>query len=388
MARFGVIHFPGTAGNHISTDDVNLLDADTAHAWQGVGVWVNRFNPGGTTVEVDQAYGDKFGSIKASIAGANNFVGTDVAQRFPITPLATYSLRYEIEVEVSGSYRLDSQLYNGSGSVTQNNNVTVELTAGVVHVHEQTFTANSIAVTMAFYFNDINNLLNGTFVRIKNICFRQGSVATFVPSLRIVGDYEFNVRAIVNALPGANQYMWNMWSGTASQRLFNLHVNASDLFSFTANGTAALRSLASAIIGQAYDIRGTAVVGGVTELFIDTVSQGTNAGVTTATPSGPLVAGARSTGANNWEGDFFNANLQDGIGGPVVAALIPGEIPLPSGGNLDGASWTGGDGRTWQIHGNEVEIRTGGGLLGEYFMTDRRGNPRPKSSLTRKVRRA
>ena len=344
----GVIQFPGTAGNFISTDDVNLLDCDSSWFAQGTGgLW---------TAGVPDAAQSLSGGRSLLVAGG---VSTAIA---PVTDAAFFSL------SVFSAAGDTFDINGGTPVVVPGGLWTLIKAAG----NAGTYTVNAVG-SADYYVDQV---------------IVQSSDASFIPSLRVVGDFEFNMRAIVNALPGANQYMWNMWSGTASQRLFNLHVNASDLFSFTAIGTAALRSLAPAITEQAYDLRGTAVVGGVTELFIDTVSQGTNAGVTTATPSGPLVAGARSTGANNWEGDFFNANLQDGIGGPVVAALIPGEIPLPSGGNLDGASWTGGDGRTWQIHGNEVEIRTGGGLLGEYFMTDRRGNPRPKSSLTRKVRRA
>ena len=46
----GVI-FGGTAADYVSTDDVNLLDADTAHLQQGKGVWVgdgNATNPSPT----------------------------------------------------------------------------------------------------------------------------------------------------------------------------------------------------------------------------------------------------------------------------------------------------------------------------------------------------
>jgi len=145
MARF--VEFPGEADSYVATDDVNLLDADSAHLQQGVGQWSV-----GALSTTHVLFGDN--SLKVT-GGVDTVLtpGTDAA----IMSCWVYSVA-GADFDINGSVAVTV----AAATWTQLSEVGPDITYTVV------------CSTAADYWVD-------------KACVRAGSDPTFVPSLRIVG---------------------------------------------------------------------------------------------------------------------------------------------------------------------------------------------------------
>jgi len=188
LARF--VTFPGAAGAYVSTDDVNLLDADTAHAVQGVGAWMNRSNAVNFTSVLDTD--SKFGGSALQFEAFN--VGPGQIQiDIPITdtvvsPSTVYSVSCWVKVNDSVG-TIDLTLVDYDSGSAQGGVTVGTAVAGVVGSYVFVEVTHTTAADAAFIIPivTVRDQLANDSVRMSAVVIRAGSDSAFVPSLDIVG---------------------------------------------------------------------------------------------------------------------------------------------------------------------------------------------------------
>ena len=99
------ITFPGTSGNYISTDDVNLLDADTAHLQQSNGNWGGAGGVASAVLssEVTPVFGHSVLKMTHGVPSTTSRMlwgnGTSGA---PVVPAQEYSIIMSLRATVAG----------------------------------------------------------------------------------------------------------------------------------------------------------------------------------------------------------------------------------------------------------------------------------------------
>ena len=190
------LYLPGSASNYVSTADVNLLDADTAHIQQSIGDWQNA---AGTTLSLvansASPFGDNALNVLVNTTGSNRQIYTS-GGRYDISPgdvTAVVSItNVSVVDDLGATLRLNCRT-SGDSLVNLIDQAITLPAAGQTAWFSVSGTAN--ATTAQGYFGII--LDNGTLnevLRVNAVCVRQDDVAVFVPSLRIVGDLDIEAK--------------------------------------------------------------------------------------------------------------------------------------------------------------------------------------------------
>ncbi len=195
------VKFPGLAGNYISTPDVNLLDADTAHLQQSVGLWSGTVTLSGPTLEVDPAtmFGNSAALWTVTATGGNprGPVSGDGLSSIKVSPSTELSVGIDLRsVQSSVALRREVKVREFDAAGANLGDTTIqalkEVTDDTYEYVTGTFTTKAATEWLAFRVDYREVGSNGFTVTghqfvVGAVCVRTGSDPTFVPSLRIVG---------------------------------------------------------------------------------------------------------------------------------------------------------------------------------------------------------
>jgi len=352
MASF--VKFPGTAGSYASTDDVNIGDADTMHGEQGVGKWLGAvtseivsFADFGThAIEFPLTTGSGELSVSITATGTSGIA---------VLPDTTYSVLVSQRYAPLGGgtapkYELKIRQYDDAGGLILNQTFSpstqypsdtwIELTGTL------TTAPNAAFLTLNAVLD--NTRVDGDLNYTGRCCVRQGTDASFVPSLRIVGDLDMRARlALPDWTPAATPAVLS--KNVNGDRSYMLFVDPAGTlkYQFSQAGSTMATKESTVPTGFADDfvsyIRVTHDVdddaGGYDVEFF-TSSDGAvwvqlgatvnTGGATSIWPGGAAVeAGSRQSGGElPFLGDFYTGEVRDGIDGPIVAIFDADDIIL------------------------------------------------------------
>lgn len=328
------VTFPGTLDDYCSTDDVNLLDSDTAHLLQSAGLWT------AGVISSSQAY---FGSTSLQVAGG---VSTAIT---PVTDAASFSVWVW-----SGS--LETFDINGGTAVQVPSGVWTQLTAPG---NAGTYSINTAGATT--YYVDAACL--------------QATGTGFVPSIRVVGDIEIHLdTALVSYQPterntglsswrssvGGYELIWQRASdGQSNRPRFLCTVGGVNQIALGASAEPSLTDGTR----HSWGVTREASSGDV-DLFLDGAQLGTtlssSVGALDVT-AGTLHFGRRTNAEAPLGGNAWYGFVRDGIGGPDVAVFSPAQIPVGVGLTIpNGTTWQDVTGRTWTANGTGLVMGSDG----------------------------
>ncbi|GAG07656.1 unnamed protein product, partial [marine sediment metagenome] len=191
----GFFTLDGVAGTYISTPDVNLLDADTAHLQQSGGPYINsslvlteRTEPPDFT----PSFGSKAIRYEnIGLAGANKRTGMNKAIAVDGSTEYTLTIRVLSEIETVGmTLRMDINEYDSGTGVTGQFFLFDEaITPNVEQDLSITFTTQAATEAIGWHIwlrDAVIQTDEGLWVDTGSL--REGTDATFLPSLRVVGD--------------------------------------------------------------------------------------------------------------------------------------------------------------------------------------------------------
>jgi len=343
--------FDGVSGTFLSTPDVNLLDADDAHIIQS-----QPWGPSRTTVVDNGVVASGWGSILVTVTEAASNPRAFTPMSVPVTA-QLYSVSYLIENKTahdqntSVSFRHDVANVGGTSTIVPAS-TTMRVTSTA------TLQAGNLTEIWLSLLTDGNQLVGDEFV-ISEIMLSVGTPATFVPSLRIVGDIEMEAKA--SSPSSANQTLMATWGGSGSNG-YQFGANLSgNLLARHGNGSVDRFASGSNLLtpGVFQTVKGGFDAAGNWSFDIDGVSE--TVGPTTpgaASPSGGLSVGSNAGGTINlFTGDISSAIVRDGIGGPTVASFLPDDYTGAAGAIPDGTTFIDSvTGRVWTANGNIVNV--------------------------------
>ena len=322
------VDYPGSAGRYASCASVNQLTSDDAHIQQSKGTWQS----GGNAINVakvastDSLFGDY--TLEYEAAATTNTVIRHAL--YPVTAGETYAV--SIAVKNSHGRPMDVVVNFQSAGFGNTGYPEVDYAVagdGSWNIAAGTVLAPATSVWMTIRI-DIPTAEAGEKFYLKQAHFSHDSDATFVPSLRIVGDLDLRARlAADDWTPASRQtFLCNDDVSTEGYR-FRLEVDG-DISIFHGDG-GSLRTIRStagvgATDGDAVEIRAAIDVTSANlvtfykdEVVLgDTVAIAAGAGV----PSGDtLIVGADSGLGSRLAGDVYWVEVRDGIDGPVVARM-------------------------------------------------------------------
>jgi hypothetical protein len=330
------VRFP--SGNYVFTDDVNLFDSDTAHGVQSIGLWASEaFATGFQVVSDTGAFGENAiqfgrtstGSVTVKIRNQDSPTSTGA----PVTAGTTYTGSIYLKQTVgtpSGTFKIRLRWWNAANSnISTTDGATETITSGFTQA-SVTGVAPVGAVAASFTV-EVASADAADIYLIDKTTLREGSDATFLPSLRIVGDLDLRARIAADDYTAAgNQSIMSDWNGDGCV----LYVDTSGHLHFEGDGTTGSIDEASSLFtfvdGAATEVRVTLdVSAGNMVWYQDGVQVDTD--TFTAQPLDPggrsLIVGADYLGTGLlFAGDIYWAERRDGIDGPVVARFDSADV--------------------------------------------------------------
>jgi len=394
MADLQEAHFRLDGASYLSTPDINLLDADTAHLQQSIGDWQPIALTTTPTLSTDVA--PEYGLFTMKVVADETFTGLMQVATADDTVLivgdSTYSLLVRLRAMSDDAWRAQTRLvwYNSVGSqigVTPEgvgNGGTEFFEISVNGVAPATAATAKIELRLG---NTAGHTTIGDTFYVDVACVRTDTDPSFVPSLRIVGDLDMEARVAPTLATPAGSGIMTGFYFTAGYSFSQKPDGTIRLFHKPSGGTSADASstvAAFTVDEKAHDVR-IAWSRSATEATFYRDGSQLGAPVGTSLPSDVYdvdsfgrqkgMIGARTTGDEEvFSGDIFSASTHDGIGGPAIVNITP--QGAPAGAITDGATWQGPDGRTWTAHGNVINVPadTGGyftldGVAGTYIST-------------------
>lgn len=342
---------PGTSGNYVDTADVNLLDADTAHAEQGSELSANTSQIASTTLTrtaVSDAYfgsyvhrlaftdGDVSDADSAEIVGSFN-------QEVTITDAVhTFSVRVRFSENWPDAARIvlwDNGNFAGASYAYSyaDPTDTPDADGWWVASTEVTPDAGDLTGKLNIRVVDIDGqTLDGTeYVDLDAFCVRLGTSTDFVRSLRIVGDIDIETKAAVtDYTPSATEVLVSFGpSGGGDVGGFNILQLADGRMQFQWHdgsllglGRIAAADLPSngvaGVFRFTYDESGSSVTAYVDGVAV-TLDSSQNLSAWPPTYGGnfqdTLDVGQEARGIYQFDGDLYYVTVRDGIDGPIVA---------------------------------------------------------------------
>jgi len=340
--------FPGTAGNYISTDDVNLADADTAHLEQSIGEWVP--NGGSGAISLSNAIAPLFGNSHGFIGAGTGYpfarTGEFAAGNgFAVTPGLSYSASLGLSASVAGQARIqvfykDAAWVDTAASIEDKKAYTVdELTEYTVDMGIAPPLTTHIWLQTTWYAPDGTTLPSriDTEFYFDALCVREGSDPTFVPSLRIVGDLDYSFKVSDKSGTGSRIPLARNGGNVGDVLSYQTQFSDDSYQPFWKDdsGTTINETLNGVIAGDGdpHSYRTTLEVAtGRVAGYRDGVERASTVhGATSVAPnpSALEIGGAVNGSAAMWTGDIYTATVNDGIDVPVVAIFDAADIVLP-----------------------------------------------------------
>jgi len=367
----------------LSTDDVNLLNADAAHTQQGTGGMT-------TTVGMDflslvaapagKPYGDNAIMMRKSVAAG---------QEMTIRLNPTHQVGTPGSVEYVGGYLLyidaDPVADTGASAGIEYFDVGDVYINGTYkpftpkfrewfYVDTGSFITGAQTVWGRSYIRFPDDLPDNAEVYYGAGVIRKGTNPTFTPSLRVTGilDQEIDV-SLVDWSPAVDQAFIGRWGsqkshllvaaagGAAVQYMSDDGVTTRGLSAAAGWGVAdGVRALIATIVDPDDGANSKA------EYFVDAapIATGTSTQFSGIWPGNqPLRIGADAANSRWYmDGNIYGFTQRDGVGGPIIAALDIENYYGPDTDVPDGHQWANSaDGRIWTVHGDNVSVTGVGG---------------------------
>ena len=350
MARF--VSFPGTAGSYASTDDVNLLDADTAHMQQSIGRWTAE--SGALTPEQSQAMTPIFGTSHASAEAFSTVprVNSGSPGNYtPATPGTTYSTSAYMAKGAGATAGLSARLRMvfwdaGEGLISRILGSQTLIPDALVWQHiTQTEVAPALTAFISFEV-EFRDAAGGDFMYWDAAIIREGSDTTFIPSLRIVGDLDIRARVAPQSwMPAVNNVLGARRPNNVDNKSFRWQLRTDGLIRYsmsidglTENNFNSNDPISLPDDGVPHDIRTEFVAdngaaGRTATFYVDDVQIGSPHTIGPAggsfTGDSPFEIGTYNLGTiEPFLGDIYSSTLRDGIDGPIVAVFDPDDIAI------------------------------------------------------------
>jgi hypothetical protein len=377
----GVKHLAldGVFGSYADTPDINLNDADTAHVQQSIGRWTHNTGPALVlSTDVTPLFGDF--TIKAVPTGFTNIfkTGSTALVNHPASEGDIIAFAADIQVaDPLPGRELRTHLDFRDAS-----NVNVGTTASTPYVvvadtwqRTNTVTATAPADTayVRLFVTAFGGVMDGTETFYGDrFTLREGTDATWVPSLRMVGNLEMEAdvqlgnyvdwQTILSTVGTAS-----IWEGYTFYLFDELdpgfdgvrmgHGSGISYRDFRVDPSPALVGGTRYVLRAEVDTSGPIfTLNGAYELFVDEVTQGTvaiNSGPAQWAEDAQLRVGAARYDDEFAAGKFRVVQVRDGIGGPVIARFDPEDF---DDGDTDGATATDAVGRVWTLHGGATIV--------------------------------
>ena len=322
----------GDPGEFLSRADVNVLDADTAHIVQGRGQWNNSGGTDGgvVTPSPTSVFGPNVNRITFNSTPAN--YGTAAGTRFPLSP---GPFVYSFWMEATGVTDEDISLrINPRDSVDGGlGNIVGPFVPLLEGLNQYVLQGVAPALTTQCWLEiSFRNVFPIAFVDLSAAMLTQQTAdPTFVPSIRIVRDFETEVDAAPDFwVSSANRRnfisRFNNSVPLSSYQLSSSPTNNNLDFSYVNSVGVARNNLSGDISAfLTNDVRAklkvTADFGAdLLRFLVDDIERATAAlsgdsGMQVGTE--PLNIG-QATAAVPFKGPYYSATVRDGIGGPIV----------------------------------------------------------------------
>ena len=342
---------PGTSGIYLKTEDVNLLDADTAHVFQSRGFWDN-FTGSGSAIQVADSAAPYGYALRTEANGTSNrafaAVSGDATESVAATAATTYTLALYCRVTGTGgsvtvAYRA-SWLDAGFSGISSND-VTL---AGVADddgyallVGQVTSPANTAWLRSQTYMDTLGgNLPNGARLFTHSHMVAEGTLTTFVPSLRIVGDLDIEADiAADDWTTGTDQWIishidtslvhpqggWGFL--IRGDGRVATYYNTTNSMQFPQLADPGLTDGARYTLRMKWDTSGsyTVAIDGVDQTPIAVNAEG---GLGTIQDPADAYLGSLGGSVREFGGKVYGVTVRDGIDGPIVASLDPADVSV------------------------------------------------------------
>lgn len=338
-----IVRSPGLTGAQIETHvSENLLRADTAHLHQDKGGWTE--DSGTSELSADwSSFGDN--SYKSASLSSQVIAKTGSSKTSVGNPLVTAGLDYSISMDLHGGAGVAGRsvffqaLFRDDSNVTQgtatSNTATIEL-GETVRLEVSGFEAPATATYVRFFVSVTGAALTGaeTFY-LDRVVLREGSDPTFVPSVNVVKSIEMRAK-VSFADTAAIGTLLGKYVATTGNRSYLWYVADDGKMGFASSpdgsaNTVETSAVLTWVADQVYELgvtfnHATSTV----EYFVDGVSVGTDPSTYTEIHHSPtdLVFGDSKTSVDeDFLGKLYWAEVRDGIDGPIVARIAPGDFP-------------------------------------------------------------
>ncbi len=325
------VKFPGLAGNYISTPDVNLLDADTAHLQQSIGSWKHLLNTQNIALSsaVAPEFGDSvlvFESAAASVVIVQTATGVDAVS----LPADDVAVSVRVMSPTGDALGLDWQLFTDAGANAGEGSFdSIPSPPAGEWVTLSGTLATAAGLRLAIR---VSHSVSAADVPcyVDKVIIREGTDPTFVPSLRIVGSVrqELDVN-IADWTPATIQSLMSNY-GTGPDRGIAFYLMTDGTLQLYASfGTPA-----SVVFGAVKERNRVGFTFDKDTGIVSWLKDGVEFDQTTLAPQAPipgnvaLNVGAADTGTDfNLLGDIYWSEVRDGIDGPVVARFDAQDVP-------------------------------------------------------------
>lgn len=327
------VSFPGTSGNYVYTSSVNLLDADTAHAQQSVGDWDDN---GSTQTLVSGGMTPTLGSyvIQEELSGATTQISRTNAgtSGFPVSSSTEYTFSMDTSIDTADMYYdITLRWYDSGGTSVGSSNTgwTAYPTTKtrVSHTATSHGSAAYCRIQLGTASSDAGANPAGTETQWRDAaCLVEGPSTSFVPSLRIVGDFDFEAKfSMPDATPASRADLFDNGYGVSNDG-YRFTVETSGELGFWFWGTTGAVGEASSGFSNSNDAVVVArVTADVSSGNVTWYKNGTQFDTDTFTAQTPVPSGNRlAIGASYagvaelFTGDLYYVIVRDGIGGPAV----------------------------------------------------------------------
>ena len=371
---------PGLSGHFADTPDLNLFESDDAHVQQSPGNWDQNTGPVPVlSSDVTALFGDF--TIKTAPSGFVNIIKTPINASLAPPASAGQVFAFAADIQVANplagrgiatiiDFRDASDV--GLGLTT---GAAVTVTADTWH-RTPTVTATAPANTtyIRLFVVADGGVMDGTETFYNDrFTLRSGTDATWVPSLRIVGDLEYSTKLatanlassplFIDAGAGATPGTWRaqgMASAAPRFTIFGLGNFDGTPGAIVDGETATWKLIYVAATGVWTWTKDGAPAGSGTTA-IDALSGA-------EFRNGRLTIGMETNGVSSpFGGDIDFSEVRDGIVGPVVARFDAGDFAIGDGDLVTAIGSV--DGRTWTLHGSASLIQTDEGHVDHALAT-------------------
>ncbi|GAG02708.1 unnamed protein product, partial [marine sediment metagenome] len=209
----GAFTLDGIVGTYLSTPDVNLMDADTAHTYQSRGTYTF-----GAIVNDSASWSGRMNSFDYPGAGTEfPTILTPVASMSAATEYSSTGLLKALDWSKVNSVQITIQWRDSAGSPISVTNGPVVSNPVSDQIMVVTGISPALTTEAAVYMTIVLN--DAVTMRFSDNCIREGADATFTPSLDIVSTlFEDKVDAAMPlgyAADGTPLTLGVLWAGDA-----------------------------------------------------------------------------------------------------------------------------------------------------------------------------